>query len=259
MKSQHTTVHIGALIKTATALSLAVIISFVAGCDKAPNTETSRAGDPKPQVKAEPFHGEVYRPLRGDTVLTLVSPDECELRQGQRTLLCKYTKQPDALRVVITALGTTEVIYYKFTDQGLQSENGDVLFSTKIRAERIAKINALIAESQKKTEPIFKFKLRSRDFEARVIGEAEVTSNGMSFNAAIGQDSTKRFEHWFGNLREFSVGGTDGCILEIRQTNGGYQLVVLKDRKEAEDVLVRLSRIFSDWKKRYQAIEDEGR
>ena len=233
------------------------MISFVAGCDKAPNTETSRTGDLKPQVKAEPFHGEVYRPLRGDTVLTLVSPDECELRQGQRTLLCKYTKQPDALRVVMTALGTNEVIYYKFTDQGLQTEKGETFFSSKVYSERVAKRNALMAESQKKGETIFKFEVRARTNDAPVIGKAEVTSNGMSFNGAIGEDSQKRFEQWFGNLREFSLSGNDG-ILEIRQRNGGYQLLTLKDSKEAEDVFARLSRIFSDWKKRYQAVVDEG-
>ena len=239
-------------------MSLAVLISFVAGCDKAPNTETLRSGDQKPQVKAEPFHGEVYRPLRGDTVLTLVSSDECELRQGQRTLLCKYTKQPDALRVVMTALGTNEVIYYKITEQGLQTEKGETLFSSELYSERLAKRAAAIAESKKITETIFKFKIRSFYQDLPVIGEAEVLSNGIQFDAANGEKQT-RSAIWYGDLVKVGAGGGyDDKNRIIVSYRGGYVNFPLKDENEAQDVLVRLSRIVGDWKKRYQAIVDEG-
>lgn len=105
--------------------TLLLLASFWAGCDKPPTASTN----PAAPVQAEPFHGEVYRSFDGRTTLTLISRDECELREGGTTLLCKYTKQADALRVVATAMGTNQVLYYRFTDQGIQDNNGAVLLA----------------------------------------------------------------------------------------------------------------------------------
>lgn len=104
--------------------ALLAAASLLIGCDKSPNI----ASDSQ-QVQAEPFHGQVYRSFNGRSTLTLISQDECELNQGGTTLLCKYTKQPDALRVVVTAMGTNQVIYYRITDQGIQDNSGNVMLS----------------------------------------------------------------------------------------------------------------------------------
>lgn len=73
-------------------------------------------------IQAEPFHGQVYKSLNGRNVLTLISKDECELSLEGTTLLCKYTKPNDTLRVVTTASGTSQIIYFRFTSQGLEGE-----------------------------------------------------------------------------------------------------------------------------------------
>jgi hypothetical protein len=101
-----------------------VICSLSSGCNKSPHIMTNT-----PQVQAEPFHGQVYRSPDGQKSLTLISVDECELNDGGPTLLCKYTKQSDALRLVVTALGTNQIIYYRITDQGIQDKCGVVLLS----------------------------------------------------------------------------------------------------------------------------------
>ena len=103
--------------------SLFLIAAFSTGCDK--STSTTKSG----QVEAAPFHGEVYRSYDGQSVLTLISPDECELLDRTTTFLCKYTKQTDTLRVVVTAMGANQVLYYRFTNQGIQDNNGRVLLS----------------------------------------------------------------------------------------------------------------------------------
>jgi uncharacterized protein YecT (DUF1311 family) len=109
--------------KTSIAAIL-TLAAFTPGCNKSPGIASD-----SPQVQAEPFHGQVYRSFDGRTTLTLISEDECELNSGGTTLLCKYTKQSDALRVVVTAMGTNQVIYYRFTDQGIQDNNGAILLS----------------------------------------------------------------------------------------------------------------------------------
>ena len=123
---------------------LAACVFLAAGCNKSPTPPaTSSASQPPPApIQAEPFHGQVYKSLDGNTMLTLTSKDECELMQNGTTLLCKYTKQTDALRIVATVMGTPQVIYYRFTDQGIQDNNGKVLLSPEglLEAQRQAQL-----------------------------------------------------------------------------------------------------------------------
>lgn len=112
-------------------LTLLVITAFlVGGCDKSPTSTANKSGNQPPApIQAEAFHGQVYKSFDQRKVLTLISKDECELNEHGTILLCKYTKQNDNLRVVTTALGTSQVLYYRFTNQGLQDNDGNVLFS----------------------------------------------------------------------------------------------------------------------------------
>jgi len=103
---------------------------------------------PRP-VEAEPFRGQVYRSLDGDVILTLISRDELELRENGPTFLCKYTKQNDALRVIVTALGTTQVLYFRFVDEGLRANDGTVLYTP---AKLDAAKQAILAEKKRKQE-----------------------------------------------------------------------------------------------------------
>ena len=110
-------------------LTLPILAAILAGCDKSPGITTNQGTQSQPRVEAEAFHGEIYRSLDGQTALTLISRDECELRNGRDTLLCKYTKQSNALRVVVTALGTNQVVYYQLTNEGIQDNQNAVLLS----------------------------------------------------------------------------------------------------------------------------------
>jgi hypothetical protein len=123
---------------------LFVVATLATGCSKSPNITTDSS-----QLQAEPIRGQVYRSLDGGTVLTVISRDECELREGGTTLLCKYTKQADALRVVVTAMGTTQVIYYRFTDQGIQDNNGGVLLSPERYAAAVEQARAAQEREQR--------------------------------------------------------------------------------------------------------------
>ena len=103
--------------------------ALLVACDQAPNINTIQGAGAVQRVEAEPFQGSVYRSFDDQIALTLISRDECEIRTQGTTLLCKYTKQADALRIVTTALGTNQVIYFRFTDQGIQDNQGTTLLS----------------------------------------------------------------------------------------------------------------------------------
>ena len=100
-------------------------------CNKSTKTASANSGDHGPMAEAQPFHGEVYRSFDDDTALTLISSEELELRNGKTTLLCKYSNPAGALRVIITTLGTNQVVYYRFTDTGLKDNDGRLLLSPK--------------------------------------------------------------------------------------------------------------------------------
>lgn len=159
---------------------------LAAGCEKAPTSIANNSGSqappvaqpalpvvqPTPQpIQAEPFHGQVYKALNGRTVLTLVSKDECEIAENGTTLLCKYTKQDGKLRVVTTALGTSTVLYFRFTDQGLDDNQGHVLFSPE-------KFEAALEQIQQKQRE----ETRAREEKERV---AKMMSDATSATQTI--------------------------------------------------------------------------
>lgn len=147
---------------------LVVILVSVAlatgGCEKSSPPPSVNNGDsqPPPPIQAEPFHGQVYKSLNGKTVLTIISRDECELAEGRTTLLCKYSKQDGKLRVVTTTLGTSQVIYFRLTNQGLEDNDGNVLLSP----ERLADIQR---EIQLKEQ-------REQEEESKVRRETQIIS-----------------------------------------------------------------------------------
>jgi len=118
---------------------LGIVIAF-AGCGKRENI--------------------TYRSEDRRIALTLISKDECELQIENQTLLGKYTKQSDALRVIVPNFGMNEVIYYRLTKDGLQRDNGDKLLSPTAFAEEEKR-------SEKFSESIRKEKAEKAEREAR--------------------------------------------------------------------------------------------
>lgn len=110
-------------------LSLTMLVT---SCSKGESASNASAPANEP-VKAKPFEGQIFRTADDRQVMTLVSQDELEMRGGDAgadNLICKYTRQDDTLRVVKTMLGTTLAVYYKITPDGLQANDGTVLFNS---------------------------------------------------------------------------------------------------------------------------------
>lgn len=85
---------------------------------------------------AHAFDQQSYRTRDGRSSITLNSSDELEYRVSDGTiLLCKYTSQKEALRVILTTLGTQQVLYFRRVPQGLISNDGTLYLSPSALAE----------------------------------------------------------------------------------------------------------------------------
>jgi hypothetical protein len=98
-----------------------LMVIQLAACSKPADTTKQPAKPPEPK-------NQTYRMIGGQSVISLVSSDELEIRQGGENLVCKYTKQDGRLRVVVNALGTTTAKYFNMTPEGLVDEDGDIYY-----------------------------------------------------------------------------------------------------------------------------------
>lgn len=103
-------------------LTLTLFVFQISACAKQSDASEQRAIPPEPK-------NQTYRMIGGHSVISLVSSDELEIRQGGENLVCKYTKQDGRLRVVMNALGTTTAKYFNMTPEGLVDEDGDIYYS----------------------------------------------------------------------------------------------------------------------------------
>lgn len=98
-----------------------LMVIHLASCSRQTDTTKQPAKPPEPK-------NQTYRMIGGQSVISLVSSDELEIRQGGENLICKYTKQDGRLRVVVNVLGTTTAKYFNMTPEGLVDEDGDTYY-----------------------------------------------------------------------------------------------------------------------------------
>jgi hypothetical protein len=66
-----------------------------------------------------------YQTSDGRSWLKVISGNELEYRHGGTTLLCKYSVEDGSLRVVLTILGSQQVLYFKRSPDGFVAESGE--------------------------------------------------------------------------------------------------------------------------------------
>jgi len=74
--------------------------------------------------------GSVFRSVNDAQRIKIASDDELEFtpdRDGPN-YVCKYSRDGDSLRVVVTVLGSSQAIYFKFVLEGLQRPDGTILY-----------------------------------------------------------------------------------------------------------------------------------
>jgi hypothetical protein len=138
---------------------LLLVVAILVACGREPKLATNEAAA---GVQPVPFHGETYRMRSGRSAITLISADELEYTHNGTIFLCKYSKQGDALRVVMTALGTQQVLYFRRIQAGLVSNDGDLYLSP-----------SGMAEIEKQEENVRVQQQAARDAEQKQRAEAE--------------------------------------------------------------------------------------
>lgn len=103
-----------------------------------------------------------YRTRDGRSWIRPVSSDELEYRHEGTTLLCKYSVQDGSLRVILTVLGTQQVLYFKRTPDGYTSEDGESYMTP-----------AAIADLQRREQAAREAQQRAQQAEAARRAEAE--------------------------------------------------------------------------------------
>lgn len=79
---------------------------------------------------AELATGALFRSVDGSTFLRITSNDELEFTPDKKSpnWVCKYSRNGDSLRIVLTALGSPQAIYMKVIPEGLQHRDGRKLY-----------------------------------------------------------------------------------------------------------------------------------
>lgn len=93
--------------------------------------------------------GEEYKEKSGEAI-RVVSSDEVEIEQGRDILLGKYTVDGERVRIVVNALGTAMVKYYKATPEGLVEEKTGKIYYSKTGVAAVEKQRKRAEEDQRK-------------------------------------------------------------------------------------------------------------
>lgn len=102
-------------------LAMVLVALQFCACSKQASQTTQPAKPPEAK-------NQTYRTLGGRSVISIVSSDELEIREGGQNIVCKYTEKDKKLRVVVNALGTTTAKYFNLTPQGLVGEQGEIYY-----------------------------------------------------------------------------------------------------------------------------------
>jgi hypothetical protein len=114
--------------------SLCIVVLFLFGCQRGPEIVAGTRTDER--VEAAGFNGESYRTEDGSSAITLISSTELEYRvNNSTTLLCKYSDKENAIRVILTELGTQQVLYFRRVPNGLMSNSGTLYLNAAGLAE----------------------------------------------------------------------------------------------------------------------------
>lgn len=118
-----------------TSAALPLLLLFAAR-DHASNATVAPDRRVTSRLEVQAVSGQSYRTRDGRSAITFVSSQELEYRVHDGTIfLCKYSKQQDGIRVILTVLGTQQVLYFRRAPNGFTSKDGTVYLSPSAFAE----------------------------------------------------------------------------------------------------------------------------
>jgi hypothetical protein len=86
-------------------------------------------------ISLTPFSGKVFRTEDDRSSINIVSKKELELSINGTTYLCEYKEKDNTLRVVLTILGSAQVLYFQRAEYGIIGNDNTKFLSPKYYAE----------------------------------------------------------------------------------------------------------------------------
>jgi len=249
-----------------------ICVLLLCSCDRSTEkkTQTTTDGGGKSHVEAKPFKGESFRTADGSSVITPISPEEAEFRLSNgTTLLCKYTEQEDALRVVASVNGTQQVIYFKRVPNGLSNEGMTYLNATayaeeqqkqKVARERIA---TMVAESKKESKTLHTMLLpkHTSPYNRSVILGVELVITDVSVN--IRKQTTNEIieQCWYAEIKGHFINPFATRIVAPWLTNEHPKSAFEFDQtteESARDTVTKLNAALNNWRTRFPELAKQN-
>jgi len=111
-------------IRIHTKLILVVLALISCSCNK------SKIDADKVEISNEKALSQIvenYRSIDGNGYLLLMSSGECELSDGSNSFIGSYSKQDNTIRIVMPVMGTSQVSYYEYCEEGIRDTHGRIL------------------------------------------------------------------------------------------------------------------------------------
>jgi hypothetical protein len=87
---------------------------------------------------ARAFDSQTFRAPEGRGAITLVSSNEAELTvEDGTTFLCKYTTKGETIRLILTVLGSQQVLHFQRARNGLVGDDGKIYLNPSAYAQAL--------------------------------------------------------------------------------------------------------------------------
>lgn len=221
---------------------------------------TAQAATIVPAPPAEPaFNRVVYVTADGRKRITMVSGSELEIGQNGENYVCKYSREENVVRAVMTGFGSSQAVYFNVFADGLVDKDG-VVFYSPAALERV-KVAAAEAERNKElskvpTRTILEFNAYKWAHDEHDIFYVKLTDVGITYTSSRGGN----FGAGFGEINRIDVRACDSQMnpCEVRiHTTGYYMNIAFHFRGDAERrEFVRLAdEAIRAWKGKYPGVE----
>jgi len=169
--------------ETVLTIGILLLVAITFSSCKGPQGVGSTQPQGSQANQASAFNGEVYRSQDGSVTITMTSPDELELAQSGVNLICKYTRQANAIRVVETVMGTSQAVYYQVIPEGIQGPDGRILYSPSALQKVLAAAELAKRQAEERDREQAEEQVREQQMLAERLQESH-TPKAVIFNSA---------------------------------------------------------------------------
>lgn len=223
----------------------------------------------RPASQKPAFKRTTYTTADGRERITVMSSTELEISTGDENIICKYSREDDVIRAVMTAFGTSRAVYYTVTPDGLRDKHGKIFYSAGAldRVRREAEdAEAVKARSKRPTRTIMEAQAWKWAHDSDEIYYLTLTDVNLQYRSSRGNSGGLDFAEINRiDLRKCDPATVHPCEVRVQYndyyTNFAFSFVDDRKRREfvsAADTAVRAwkARFSTVWQRRYRGVQD---